>query len=812
MAALFAAPQLGIQSMFSTMLRMMEEQQKELAKARAETQQLRDEVEIMEPRLDGLDNQVDSIKEQVKTLEFNLSADEDEAPPPAPAPDPMLERMAALEARQQEKEAELQKLREEKNESERLARESEKQAREASQEAQMNLEKEKIKAQAELDRVKLELESKAELAREEAQRAVEEAEKERAAAAGKSEAEAAAAEAKLEAAKIAAGAEAAQLRVQADAALAEAKRAAEQAEADAKQQAAEAAAQAEAAKAAEALAEAEAKAAADKADAEAKTAAEKAAAEKAAAEKAAAEKAAAEKAAAEAAAAEKPNAEVFKPGGLLRSKMKKNATGIAFIAKVKRQSTITNMASERVLDPKMKLGYRIEQLEEKIVVVEKMKANLEKQREDFDKLRECGDESFMNSIRFMIQDEVQKEMGAASLRNDDEKASAMQDQVERQKMMNQQLDELAEKFEKDAVAKISELRVALDVKMNRDEFTNAFKDFDEDGGKDAVGGNDAIAEGDESSPDGEGSASQPMGLRLVQKFSRLGSQIAELETKNRSSIETATRLAKDISETGDYMHNVLPELQSADEDLRKLCADAEMRATHAEEQVGGASGATKKLTESMNELKNRELAAEEKLGITGAMAESHDKELQKLARSLEGKPSENAVQGIVEALIEEASIGKGAGGGSSEMIAMMVENLRLDLRNKTSRSDVLRLTAAIVEQMSSQLQPSDTLMAGTVPLRCISCGQHTKGSMHKDVAEKVVHDGLNPNGQPGGQQQVNGSVKQMHKKPHNQLVMATYPNGRAGALRPLQPQGMPQHNLSATGTRHQGAPGNARGR
>ena len=808
MAALFAAPQLGIQSMFSTMLRMMEEQQKELAKARAETQQLRDEVEIMEPRLDDLDNQVDSIKEQVKTLEFNLSADEDEAPPPAPAPDPMLERMAALEARQQEKEAELQKLREEKEESERLARESKKQAREASQEAQMNLEKEKIKAQAELDRVKLELESKAELARDEAQRAVEEAEKERAAAADKSEAEAAAAEAKLEAAKIAAGAEAAQLRAQADADLAEAKRAAEQAEADAKQQAAEAAAQAEAAKAAEALAEAEAKAAADKAEAEANMAAEKAAAEKAAAEKAAAE----------AAAAEKPNAEVFKPGGLLRSKMKKNATGIAFIAKVKRQSTITNMASERVLDPKMKLGYRIEQLEEKIVVVEKMKANLERQREDFDKLRECGDESFMNSIRFMIQDEVQKEMGAASLRNDDEKASAMQDQVERQKMMNQQLDELAEKFEKDAVAKISELRVALDVKMNRDEFTNAFKDFDEDGGKDAVGGNDAIAEGDESSLDGEGSASQPMGLRLVQKFSRLGSQIAELETKkaDRSSIETATgrlnMLAKDISETGDYMHNVLPELQSADEDLRKLCADAEMRATHAEEQVGGASGATKKLTESMNELKNRELAAEEKLGITGAMAESHDKELQKLARSLEGKPSENAVQGIVEALIEEASIGKGAGGGSSEMIAMMVENLRLDLRNKTSRSDVLRLTAAIVEQMSSQLQPSDTLMAGTVPLRCISCGQHTKGSMHKDVAEKVVHDGLNPNGQPGGQQQVNGSVKQMHKKPHNQLVMATYPNGRAGALRPLQPQGMPQQNLSATGTRHQGAPGNARGR
>ena len=36
-----------------------------------------------------------------------------------------------------------------------------------------------------------------------------------------------------------------------------------------------------------------------------------------------------------------------------------------------------------------------------------------------------------------------------------------------------------------------------------------------------------------------------------------------------------------------------------------------------------------------------------------------------------------------------------------------------------------------------------------------------------------------------------GGPRQTHAKRSNQLVMATYPNGRAGALRPLQPQGAP---------------------
>lgn len=116
--------------------------------------------------------------------------------------------------------------------------------------------------------------------------------------------------------------------------------------------------------------------------------------------------------------------------------------------------------------------------------------------------------------------------------------------------------------------------------------------------------------------------------------------------------------------------------------------------------------------------------------------------------------------------------------GNSDAIAMMVENMKLEMRKKTSRDDCLRLVGISVKEMADSLKlPDDTMMAGRLQYRCLSCN-HSSALMHDDVADKVIHAGLST---------VPSSVSQMFQ-PQNQLVLATYPNGRAGALRPLQRQ------------------------
>ena len=70
------------------------------------------------------------------------------------------------------------------------------------------------------------------------------------------------------------------------------------------------------------------------------------------------------------------------------------------------------------------------------------------------------------------------------------------------------------------------------------------------------------------------------------------------------------------------------------------------------------------------------------------------------------------------------------------------------------------------------------------------------GGMHKEVAERVVHDGISNVGLLGPV----APVKKVHANRGNQLIMATYPNGRAGALRPLQPQGAPRSLQVPQGT------------
>ena len=165
--------------------------------------------------------------------------------------------------------------------------------------------------------------------------------------------------------------------------------------------------------------------------------------------------------------------------------------------------------------------------------------------------------------------------------------------------------------------------------------------------------------------------------------------------------------------------------------------------------------------------------------IEGQMARFglQQEDIARMATSLDEKPSEKQVRAMMASLHDKLQ----SKYGNSDAVAMMVESLKLDVRRKTTREDVLRLVGASVKEMADQLKlPDDTLMAGRLQFRCLVCN-HSLPQMHDGMAEKVVHAGLTPESsahQPS-------AVPQMFKQP-NQLVLATYPNGRAGALRPLQ--------------------------
>jgi hypothetical protein len=184
--------------------------------------------------------------------------------------------------------------------------------------------------------------------------------------------------------------------------------------------------------------------------------------------------------------------------------------------------------------------------------------------------------------------------------------------------------------------------------------------------------------------------------------------------------------------------------------------------------------------------------------IEGQMARFglQQEDIARLTSTLDEKPSEKQVRAMMASLHDKLQ----SKYGNSDAIAMMVENLKLDVRRKTNRDDVLRLVGASVKEMADQLKlPDDTLMAGRLQYRCLTCN-HSLPQMHDNMAEKVIHAGVAP---VSSTQAAPGPVPQMFKQP-NQLVLATYPNGRAGALRPLQRQQqaatpMSQTQLSGTG-------------
>jgi hypothetical protein len=109
-----------------------------------------------------------------------------------------------------------------------------------------------------------------------------------------------------------------------------------------------------------------------------------------------------------------------------------------------------------------------------------------------------------------------------------------------------------------------------------------------------------------------------------------------------------------------------------------------------------------------------------------------------LTASLTDLPGMDQIESMIANLEKTLS----AQFGDSRTIQIILENLKSDLRRKVTKSDVLNLVNASVEEIRDSLNaPDDTMMIGRVPVRCLSCNQSLTG-MHGSKAKAVNHKAL----------------------------------------------------------------------
>ena len=122
--------------------------------------------------------------------------------------------------------------------------------------------------------------------------------------------------------------------------------------------------------------------------------------------------------------------------------------------------------------------------------------------------------------------------------------------------------------------------------------------------------------------------------------------------------------------------------------------------------------------------------------------------------------------------------------GDSRALQIILENLKLDLRRKVSKQEVLGYVKSTMDGIKDRMtKPDDLLMAGKTGFRCLSCNQ-TLPHMHGTPAKTVPHKALSP---------VSSTFAES-RRPYmveNGVVLATYPHGRSGALRPMGLGGKP---------------------
>ena len=160
--------------------------------------------------------------------------------------------------------------------------------------------------------------------------------------------------------------------------------------------------------------------------------------------------------------------------------------------------------------------------------------------------------------------------------------------------------------------------------------------------------------------------------------------------------------------------------------------------------------------------------------LNAGVIEDLNQKVAALTSQISEKPSEEQIEDMLRGMETTLS----AQFGDSRAIQIILENLKLDLRRKVTRNEVLDFVKSSIDQVKDKMKmPDDMLMAGKTNFRCLSCNQ-TLPHMHGTPAKKVPHKALSPV----------SSTFANSRRPYmveNGIVLATYPHGRAGALRPM---------------------------
>ena len=234
-----------------------------------------------------------------------------------------------------------------------------------------------------------------------------------------------------------------------------------------------------------------------------------------------------------------------------------------------------------------------------------------------------------------------------------------------------------------------------------------------------------------------------------------------------------------------------------------------------------------------------------------AALDMQDVELKRLAEELSARPTEEEVEALVGNLTKKLKKLAGKGGGPEKSrtpdpsptlygsdLENMLENFKYEIRRKTTRDEVLRLVSAMLGEATESMRREVTALQDDPvwTLRTATMDDQKAGRMKFKVfrgSAASLYSRASPGGGVNGNASVGsagsatimqhshplqqaqdaaatvyeeatlpadavsvGYVGASHTRPHvpqtydhpNQLILASYPNGRGGALRPLQRQ------------------------